>query len=348
MHGQHSLPARNLRRHTLGLSLVELMVAITIGLLLLLAMTALLSQQNQARDELGKSAAQNENGRYALMLLKNELQHAGYFGQFDGTGPLPAALPNPCAVTAAAIEAAMGLPVQAYDSLGAIPAPLSTCLDDANHLAGTDILVVRRLHTGAPSVNPAALALEQPNRLFAQTTPLERIVDVGANDTSFTLVQKDLATPAEIRPVVVHIYFISPCDVFAAGQAVCTAAADGGTPIPTLKRLELGVSGGGPAFLMTPLVQGIEDLQFDYGIDVDGNGSPSTPFVTAPALAQLPDVVAIKINLLARSTAPTRGYTDTKIYNMGVTGDLDAFNDEFKRHVYSTTVRLNNPSGRRE
>jgi type IV pilus assembly protein PilW len=345
MHGKHNLAPRNLRGDMLGLSLVELMVAITIGLLLLLAMTTLLSQQNRARDELGKSAAQNENGRYALMLLKSELQHAGYYGQFDGSGPPPAVLPDPCAVAAADIEEAMGLPVQAYDSVVAVPAPLSDCLDDANHLAGTDILVVRRLHTGDPSIDPGALAAAQ---LFAQTTPLERVVDLGANDASFTLLQKDMATPAEIRPVVVHIYFVSPCDVFEDGEAVCTAAADGGEPIPTLKRLELGVSGAAPSFLMTPLVQGIEDLQFDYGIDVDGNGSPSAPFVTAPTLAQLPDVVAIKINLLARSTAPTRGYTDTKIYNMGVAGDLVAFNDEFKRHVYSTTVRLNNPSGRRE
>ena len=335
-------------RGTAGLSLVELMVAITIGLLVLLAMTALLSQQNRAREELGKSAAQNENGRYALSLLQKELQHAGYYGQFDGTGPAPAALPDPCATGAVAIDEAMGFPVQGYDSPGAVPAPLSACLVDANHVPGTDILVVRRLSTADPLQIPADDLVAA--RMYAQTTPFERIVDVGADESVFTLRQKNPAVFAEIRPVVTHIYFISPCDVFAAPATSCTAAADGGSPIPTLKRLELGLNAAGArAFVLTPLVQGIEDLQFDYGVDTDGAGAPATPFITAPTLAQWPDVMAIGVTLRARNTEPTQGYTDTKTYDMGVTAAAAGpFNDRFKRHVYSTIVRLNNPSGRRE
>lgn len=346
--GTPHLQPRLIRFPSSGLSLVELMVAITIGLLVLLAMTALLSQQNRARDELGKSAAQNENGRYALMLLQSDLQHAGFYGQFDGSGALPAALPNPCSTVPANIEEAMGMPVQGYDAVAhPIPAPLSGCLADANHVAGTDVLVVRRLHTGAPLITTVGLVAK---RVYAQTTPFERVVDRGENTGSFTLLQKDLVTLAGIRPVVTNIYFISPCDVFAALQTTCTAAADGGSPIPTLKRLELGVTAGGgaTAFNIVPLVQGIEDLQVDFGVDTDGNGAPSSPFIVAPTLAQWPAVMAVTINLRARNTEPTRGYTDTKIYNMGVAGDVNLADDQFKRHVYTTTVRLNNPSGRRE
>ena len=58
--------------------------------------------------------------------------------------------------------------------------------------------------------------------------------------------------------------------------------------------------------------------------------------------------MAVDDHLRARNTEPTHGYTDTKIYNMGVAGDVNLADDQFKRHVYSTTVRLNNPSGRRE
>jgi len=330
-----------------GLSLVELMVAITIGLLVLLAMTALLSQQNRAREELGKSAAQNENGRYALSLLQKELQHAGYYGQFDGTGPAPGALPDPCATGAVAIGEAMGFPVQGYDSPGAVPAPLSACLADANHVDGTDILVVRRVSTA----DPLSIELDdlEDARLYAQTMPFDPIVDRGPDETVFTLRQKDPTVFAEVRPVVTHIYFVSPCDVFAAPATTCTAAADGGTPIPTLKRLELGVDGAAPAFVITPLVQGIEDLQIDYGVDTDGAGAPATPFITAPTLAQWPNVMAIGVTLRARNIEPTQGHTDTKTYDMGVTAAAAGpFDDRFKRHVYSTIVRLNNPSGRRE
>ena len=54
------------------------------------------------------------------------------------------------------------------------------------------------------------------------------------------------------------------------------------------------------------------------------------------------------VTLLARNTRPTRGFDDTRTYDMGTAGSVGPFNDEFKRHVYKATVRLINPSGRRE
>lgn len=92
-----------------------------------------------------------------------------------------------------------------------------------------------------------------------------------------------------------------------------------------------------------------------------GDGNPDR-FIrcttTAPCTAaQLTNVVAAKLYVLARSTETTPGYTDTKTYCLaaidatGVCPDankLGPFNDGYKRHLFSTTVRLNNTSGRRE
>jgi type IV pilus assembly protein PilW len=63
--------------------------------------------------------------------------------------------------------------------------------------------------------------------------------------------------------------------------------------------------------------------------------------------ADLGNTVAVKLYVLARSREATPGYTDNKTYALG-SATLPAFNDHFKRHVFSTTVRLNNISGRRE
>ena len=329
-----------------GFSLVELMVAVTIGLLILLAMSTLLSQQSRSRDELDKSAGQIENGRYALVLLQNDLQHAGFYGVFGGTIAAPAALPNPCATTNAAIDESLGMPVQGYDAPATIPAPLSGCLADANHVPGTDVLVIRRVQ--ANDTLPAIGSLVS-GRVYVQTTPIAKVIGRGGTSPSpFTLLKKDNVTPADIRAYVEHIYFISPCNVFESGQTVCTAEADGGSPIPTLKRLELGVSAGSPAFVTVALVEGIQDMQLDYGLDAANSGAPSTPFITAPTLAQWPNVMAVDVTLLARNTRPTRGFNDTRTYDMGAAGSVGPFNDEFKRHVYKATVRLINPSGRRE
>ena len=82
-----------------------------------------------------------------------------------------------------------------------------------------------------------------------------------------------------------------------------------------------------------------------------GDGSPDNYkrcTTAAPCTAEdLSNVVAVKIYVLARADVATPGYTDTKVYNLGTT-TLGPFNDNFKRHVFSTTVRLNNVSSRRE
>jgi type IV pilus assembly protein PilW len=61
----------------------------------------------------------------------------------------------------------------------------------------------------------------------------------------------------------------------------------------------------------------------------------------------LTNVAAVKLYVLTRANLATPGYTDTKTYTLGST-TLGPFSDSFKRHVFSTTVRLINVSGRRE
>jgi len=60
------------------------------------------------------------------------------------------------------------------------------------------------------------------------------------------------------------------------------------------------------------------------------------------------NVTAVRIHVLARSRDETRGYTDTKTYRLGNSATVyGPYNDGFKRHVYTTTVRLPNIAGRR-
>lgn len=337
-----SFQARPRQGLAAGFSLIELMVAVTLGLLLILAMASLLAQQGKSRTELDKSAAQIENGRYALALLQSDIQLAGFYGQNVGATAVPTVLPNACeTATMSDIDASTALPLQGYNDVGStMPSTLSGCLDAANHVDGTDILVMRRLHTSVAATLDA-------QRVYMQTTPAGRVTDLGANATSFTLLKKDGTTPADIRAYVERIYFISPCNVFESGQTVCTAAADGGKPIPTLKRLELSVAGGGTAFVITPLVEGVENMQLDYGVDTEGVGGPSYPFLQAPTLAQWRDVVAMHISLLVRNPAETFGYEDAKSYDLGLAGSVTP-GGSYKRHVYSSGVRVINVSARKE
>ena len=103
------------------------------------------------------------------------------------------------------------------------------------------------------------------------------------------------------------------------------------------------------AYATQPLIDGIEALRFEYGIDSTGDGSPDSYLPAPPtALDDLRNTVAVKVHVLARNLEATPGYKDIKSYQLGNAATISAANDGFKRHVFSTTVRLVNPSGRRE
>lgn len=328
--------------------MVELMISITIGLLLLAGITGLITKQSSSRAEIDQFGKQSENGRYALTVLRDDIEHAGYYGQYAGTFPAPTALPDPCATGVADIESSLALPLQGYDAPTTVPAPLSSCLQNADHIAGTDILVLRRLEA---TETPTAIADAVGGQVYVQATPDGKIVAVGPDATPsvYTLKKKDGTTPADLRKLIQRIYFLSPCNQYAPGATSCSSAADGGRPIPTLKRLELTTVGGVTAFSLVPLVEGIENMQFDYGIDTEGKGVPQSPFITDPALANWPNVMAVQVSLLARNLDATSGYAAVdRTYNLGMSGAVGPFTDAYKRHVYTANVRAVNPSSRRE
>jgi type IV pilus assembly protein PilW len=331
-----------------GLSLIELMISLTIGLLLLAGISSLIVNQSKSRADLEKVTRQIENGRYAIYQIQNDAQLAGFYGEFSNQGSTaittPATLPDPCVPvsagsTVADLLAALPLHVQGYQ---AVAAPLTNCLLAANHLAGTDILVVRRAGTEViTSVLPAAAPTGQ---IYLQSTLAGAVMgtDSSAAATWTTLKKKDGVTNGDIRKWLVHIYFVSPCRTPAG--AACAATDDNNNPIPTLKRLELNSAGG---FTVTPLAEGIENLQIEYGVDTDNDGAPDS-FVTAPATtADWYNVMALKVHVLARNTEITVGHRDDKTYVLGGT-TIAPTNDQYQRHVFSTLVRLINPGGRRE
>ncbi len=378
--------APRLDRGQRGMTLIEWMISITIGLILLVGLAALIAQQSRTQAELDRSSRQIENGRYAMQLLQDDIQLAGYYGEYSDTLPSPSLaltpprLPNPCALATNPADAdyvANAFAVQGYDSSATLPANLSNpvaaggCgLNAANFRAGTDILVIRRVETTAMGavLNPGEIyfqsGLKPPTLAFdfvlaaATTSSLDTAV--------FNLKKKipgsvpPAYVSAPLRKYLVHIYFVSPCSVPANGSTCSTTNTDdGGVSIPTLKRYELSFDkvAGTPKFSLVPLVEGIENMQIDYGFDANdatADGAPDSFLTDVPGAPATPDptrwadVMALRLNLLARSNEKTGGYSDAKTYNLGLAGMTTATNDGFKRKVFSQLIRLVNPSSRRD
>ena len=343
-----------------GISMVEMMVAVTLGLFILAGIGLTLSSTSHSRAELDRALQQIENSRYAMQMLAQDLRHAGYYGRYAAELAVPAAMPDPCAATLAALEAGMPLPVQGYDAPATVPPELAPCLSSANLVPGTDILVVRRAQTGQP-IDVAAATVGQ---VYLQTTAYPSgpryVLGSGSNPAAFTLIEKlddhsGATVPAGLLPYRVHVYFVSPCDIPTSGDTCNGADDDGGRPITTLKRLELAADvGGNPVMRLVPLVEGIQNLQIDYGLDTPlpgagtGDGSPDA-YTKAPATpADWRNVVAVQLNLLAANTEPSPGHADSKRYNLGLAGTAGPFADSYKRHALAAVVRVNNVSGPRE
>jgi type IV pilus assembly protein PilW len=341
-----------------GLSLIELMVAITISLFLLVGLVSVFATSNQTYMDLGRASQQIENGRFAMQILVDDVSHAGFYGRYSQAGALPGLLPDPCVNSdMTLLRSALPLPVQGYNDPGT--SPITACLPAANHLGGTDILVMRRADStmAAGELGTIPAAALTANGIYMQSNadpsqPPVIGVATGAGGTLplngeagiFTLRNKDVSFIAPIRKYHVHIYFIAPCSVPAGGGSVCTGAA-GEDSIPTLKRIELAANG---TMNVVSLVEGIENLQIDYGIDNDKDGVPDGVYVMDPgSVANWNDVMSLRINVLSRQIEPTNGYVDAKSYDMGLAGTL-APGGPYKRHVYNAVIRLVNPASRRE
>ena len=365
-----------------GLSLVELMISITIGLIILVSLTALFVNQNKARTELDKANRMIDNGRYALELLSGNLQLTGFFGTYVPTGNATS-IPDPCDTAAMANAALnidlMRMPVHGYDAATAssqIAVPPALCAftntaGSAESLKpGSDILVVRRANTS--SITQAAAAAAGINgTTYLQVSSCQHDTTafiISADPSVLILGQRNITSPsplnncfsaggittiaapyADVRALKTEVYFVSPDN-------------NPGDGIPTLKRRELSISGGAPVFVTTPLVEGIEFMQVEYGIDdpaqdTDGDGVAGLDGVpdfydacAACTLEQWSNVVSVKLYLVARNIEKTSGYADSKAYSLGSAGSYTPAGDNagFKRHAYTQNIRLINPSGRRE
>jgi type IV pilus assembly protein PilW len=335
-----------------GFSLLELLIAITISLIILVGLVALYGNVSRTNVEMAKTNQLIENGRFAAQLLEADVVHAGFWGPI---APIEAtAVPDPCLAFASwptdstqldsYKKNLMAIPVQGYADATALAACGVTGV-----LANSDILVVRHANTCVAGAGCDGGTDTGPHiqvsgcRTDAPPEPEFVLDDKAALDARPVKIRaKDCATEIPRRKMVVNIYYV---------------ANSGG--VPTLMRVSFANGAySGPQ----PLIDGIEAFRVEYGVDdLGSNGLPigaanppdgnADHYVSCPAagcsLAQLANVVVVKLYLLSRNVDPTPGYIDAKAYSVGPLA-VAAANDNYKRHLFTTTVRLVNPSSRRE
>ena len=154
-----------------GFSLVEMMIAMTIGLMITAGLVTIFANTSNSQQEMRRSAQQIENGRYAMDVLSQDFQVTGYFGSFRKLTP-PATAPDPCSVALADLQGAISLPLQAYNAATVsttptLPTTCNTLLPSANLAAGSDVVLIRRSDTQIVAMTTVTTA----GQVYSQANP---------------------------------------------------------------------------------------------------------------------------------------------------------------------------------
>ncbi len=374
--------AQHRRSPSLGsqraVTLIELMVSIAISLVLLLGLTVLFSSTSQSFRVQDEFARLQENGTAALRYLGDDLRMAGFYGTGTSVASvnldsLPEITGTDCGAELAGPPArpfALDLSTPIAVEMSLTPDNVSTvfpCIDRANFSPGSPVIVLRgatsHAITQADASGSMSAALEADanyaQTIYVQASPTqEPNTIVFRGDRYAELRAAGLANvrivngnqDAPIFEYQTHVYYVRPCSrptgvgTSDSATRVCQETDDGGHPIPTLVRQELV----NQQMQELPLVEGIERLNLSYGLDVDGDGIPDQ-YTEAPAPGDWPQIIAVRIAVLVRSTVPVAGQDDSgKTYDLGGGVTFTCNTDcSYLRQVYSQTVQLRNCALRR-
>jgi type IV pilus assembly protein PilW len=332
---------RRLRPGARGLTLVELLVAIAISLFMIGALVVLYVSNSTARTELDRSSRQIENGRFAIDMMRDDIALAGYYGEINLRAENPAFVEaNPCETNTAnmgwstnAVPLPLSAPVPVQGPSPSAPMASDTGCSSLNLRPDTGYLVVRRLRPElvAPAATIASTRYVQSAGCVDATLPF---VLAGGGAANFTMTGPDCIAVKPVREYLSRLYFVSRCGVCSPDDGV-----------PTLKMRELQ----GGAIVERVIADGIENLQFEFGFDTDGDGVVDN-FATTGTAATWQNVVAVRVRLVSRATTTTPGYADDKTYDLGLFGTYTpaVADQQFKRRAYTALVQLPNVAGPRE
>lgn len=333
-----------------GFSVVELMIALVLGLIVSGSVLGvfLSANRNFAQDE--RMGRLQQNARFAMEQLAGDLQMAAFWGRArdpadvivttrDCTGAdsgnaecqgiavgTVLTLTSDCDSTTSPHDPTSQYDTWAYDVRVPVQAlseatdseatAAFSCLSASEFEDGSDVLAVKYV-AGNPL--EGAHAGDTGEVFLRSTGEVGALFDYQGDDPP--------AGQLDWR-YVAHVYYV---------RSYLDTPGDG---IPSLYRKR--IEGASVVTETGGVAEGIEAFHVMFGIDATGNGSPNA-YVSEPTAVELASAVTAKIYVLARSATADPAYTNDHAYTLGDVS-IGAANDGFYRRVFSTTVMLRNPA----
>jgi len=319
-----NMPARTLLvKRPQGMTLVELLVAITLGLLVIAGIGQIYTAAKRSYDIQTNMSRLQDAGRYAIDILTRDIQRAGFWGLTDmryliaNNVVIPGndVAPNG---TCPSSNTAWGTMIREriFGLNDNVPPLFYPCISDDWLPGGGDVLVVRYADPAQPNS-----CSDTAQYSYIRTWPYSYLVSQSTNPECTSN-----QPGTTVHRVVARAYYVQ-----RNSDATCNGT------IPSLAMEEL-TTGGLP--IKRDLIVGVENLQFQFGVDTDNNNSVNQ-YVNANQISNWNQVVAVRLWVLVRSECPETGYNNNAQYTMGDTPPFTK-NDSYRRQLYSTTVALRN------
>ena len=325
MRNNHSVP--NVSRHQAGLTMVELLVALAIGSFLMIGSVQVYNQSRQAFVINESIARVQETAQFAMDTIEADLRMASNWGRNSRAlaveGRSLNGNPNPNGLAAPTDCGADW----ALDLAMTVDGDNNSWTLDCDPTGGlqpnSDMLTVRRA-----SVAPAPL---EAGRLQIQTTRIQgQLFDDGIIPATFS--------PADstTHNLLVNTYYVAANSTLIPG-------------VPTLRRKTLTMVGGVQQITDQEVAPGIENLQIQFGIDVNEDNTvdryvnPGDPIYDPNAVGYVPGarVMTARIWLVVRGVSIEIGLQDNRNYAPGDV-DLGVPSDKYRRMQVSKTILMRN------
>jgi type IV pilus assembly protein PilW len=310
-----------------GFSLVELMVALAIGLLLLTGALGVYGSSRQTLRTNERLSQLQDSARFILDLMEPDVRSAGFWGLTNRTDfvagragpgdPLAIAVANDCEVNWAIN---LDRPIDGSNAVN--PYPITCLFAPDAHLPGTDVLIVR--HAADTPTPPGAL---EPGRIYIRADQSHAQVYTG------TTPPPGFGPEAQDFELETHAYFVSEASDFAGA-------------VPSLRRLALADGGAAPEIAQTEVLSGVEDMQVQLGLDTDADGSVNM-YVNPVAALDASQVLSVRVWLRLRAETTELGFVDEARYlyadqDFTPTETPSPEDDALRRLLVTKTIGLRN------
>ncbi|MBY0545390.1 MAG: PilW family protein [Gammaproteobacteria bacterium] len=312
-----------------GFTLLEMVVALVLGLILMSGVIQLLINSNNAFRMQNNMTNMQENGQFAAQYLANDIRNADYWGCLNTTNWITNNLNGAAAST--------------YYNFANAVAGTANQSTGGSIVAGTDTIT---LSGSWPASGNNDVIIP-----YGTTTSSPVAVTATSSIASGTIVLVSDCLAGDIFQVTNDVAGVlshasgagSPGNATAVLSKIYTLGSFVYLPYTRMYSIQTDANGVPGLFLTTAsgaqeLIDNIEDLFILYGEDTDGNGSPDR-YVAANQVTNMGHVLAVRLSFVARS-AEDNIVTTPQTYILN--GQTITPTDNRLRRVYTETISIRN------